>query len=141
MKYPRRPHCIPLGLLAAVVACAGCERPSSTADRNRGEAPALGGGDSTPPVSSAAAMSATAHSINGKQPSMPHSDSDDRITVRSVSALRANQELGSGIHVVTSSGRVVLSGTAASKAKSEQAVSVVRAIDGVVQVDNRISIQ
>lgn len=140
MKYPRRPRCVLLGLLAAALACAGCDGSSRTADSNLGAASATGAGDSTPPVSSGVAMSATAHTTGVKQPKMSCSDSDDWITVRSVSALRANQELGSGIHVATNSGRVVLSGTAASEAESEQAVSVVRVVDGVIRVDNQISI-
>jgi len=67
--------------------------------------------------------------------------SDAGITVKAKSALIADPDLsGLQINVDTSNGVVTLQGDAKSSAAIERASSVVRAIEGVVSIDNQLRV-
>ena len=67
--------------------------------------------------------------------------SDAMITTKVNAALVADDKLrATKIDVDTSNGRVVLNGAAPDAASRERATSLARAVDGVVSVDNRLTV-
>lgn len=67
---------------------------------------------------------------------------DSVITTKAKSALLADTTVkGSEIHVETNQGVVTLSGTADNERQRDRAASIVRGLDGVKSVDNKVSLK
>jgi osmotically-inducible protein OsmY len=67
--------------------------------------------------------------------------SDGMITTKVNAALAADDELkATKIDVDTSNGRVVLSGSAPTASSRDRATVLARAVEGVVDVDNRLTV-
>lgn len=67
---------------------------------------------------------------------------DAAITAKVNAALAADDQLKAlSIDVDTTNGRVQLTGTAPSPEARERATTLARAVDGVIEVDNRLSIE
>jgi osmotically-inducible protein OsmY len=73
---------------------------------------------------------------------MARGAADATITAKVNAALAADDQLKAiAIDVDTTNGRVQLTGTAPSPEARERATTLARAVDGVVQVDNRLTIE
>lgn len=73
---------------------------------------------------------------------MARGAADATITAKVNAALVADDQLKAlSIDVDTTNGRVQLTGTAPSPEARERATSLARAVDGVVEVDNRLTVQ
>jgi hyperosmotically inducible protein len=67
---------------------------------------------------------------------------DSVITAKIKSALVADRGVnGFDIHIETRQGEVLLSGSVENQAQSDRAVDIIRKIDGVRKVDNRVRVQ
>jgi citrate lyase gamma subunit len=73
---------------------------------------------------------------------MARGAADASITAKVNAALAADDQLKAiDIDVDTTNGRVQLTGTAPSPEARERATTLARAVDGVIEVDNRLSIE
>jgi citrate lyase gamma subunit len=73
---------------------------------------------------------------------MARGAADASITAKVNAALAADDQLKAiDIDVDTTNGRVQLTGTAPSPEARERATTLARAVDGVVEVDNRLTVQ
>lgn len=73
---------------------------------------------------------------------MARGAADATITAKVNAALVADDQLKAlSIDVDTTNGRVQLTGTAPSPEARERATTLARAVDGVIEVDNRLSIE
>lgn len=73
---------------------------------------------------------------------MAQGATDAAITAKVNAALAADDRLSAlGIDVDTSNGRVELSGTAPDTASRERATTLAKAVEGVVEVENRLTIR
>ncbi len=73
---------------------------------------------------------------------MARGAADATITAKVNAALVADDQLKAlSIDVDTTNGRVQLSGTAPSAEARERATTLARAVDGVIEVDNRLTIE
>lgn len=73
---------------------------------------------------------------------MARGAADATITAKVNAALVADDQLKAlSIDVDTTNGRVQLTGTAPSPEARERATTLARAVDGVVEVDNRLTVQ
>lgn len=103
--------------------------PAPAPDTSATTPPASPGGDtsSTPSGTSATAGAAV---------------DDTVITTKVKAALLADSDVkAADIHVDTANGDVTLSGTAASQAQIDKAVGIVRGIEGVKNVDNKLAVK
>lgn len=121
---------IVLTLFASSLVMTACEREAPD-DR-----PAVSS-DSTPPISPSTAPSELRAAT---PPASPSGDIDDAlITSKVKAALLTTAKLESGgIQVETTAGRVILSGSVATREDVATAATVARGIDGVNRVDNRL---
>lgn len=130
-------------VLAGGLAVSGCESPRNPAKPVPQEQPPTVNGDATPPASSddstklargegaaAASMQATGKAVD-----------DSWITTKTKTALLAESDLkASGIQVETHDGVVALTGKVPSAEHSKKATMVARGIDGVTDVDNKLTV-
>lgn len=131
-----------IAMSAALVACGqrdagqaagtpGAESRSATAASADTDATSAG-------TTSAGAAGTTAGAAGGAE----NSTNDTLITTKAKTALLADTRVaGTDINVETNRGVVVLSGAVEDRTQIEQAASIVRGIDGVKSVDNRLRVE
>ncbi len=132
---------IPLALAAAL---SGCDSPRNPADPVPQEQPPTVNGDATPPASSdaSAALARGETAAEGASGQAAGKAIDDAwITTKTKTALLAEADLkASGIQVETRRGVVVLTGKVPSAEHSKKAVLVARGVEGVTDVDNKLTV-
>ncbi len=131
----------------------GCQRNTDT-----GQSPNAGGAPATPPPAASPAPqtppAAAPDTSNAAPPSPPSSTAPDTsksaseavgdtvITGKVKAALLADSNVkGTDISVETNQGDVTLSGTVASQAQIDDAVRIARGIDGVKNVENKLTVK
>lgn len=103
--------------------------PAPAPDTSATTPPASPGGDMSSPPSGTSATAGAAVD-------------DTVITTKIKAALLADSDVkAADIHVDTANGDVTLSGTAASQAQIDKAVGIVRGIEGVKNVDNKLAVK
>ncbi len=130
-------------VLAGGLAVSGCESPRNPANPVPQEQPPTVNGDATPPASS----DASAELARGDSPAGASMQStgkavdDTWITTKTKTALLAEPELKAGsIQVETHDGVVALTGKVPSAEHSKKATMVARGIEGVTDVDNKLTV-
>ena len=124
--------------LALTAAMAGCERRA--ADQSGAESST--GTMSSGAQSSGASQSSSATGADSSAHRAGMAIDDSVITTKAKSALLADTTVkGSQINVETDKGVVSLSGMVDNERQRERAVSIVKGIDGVKSVDNRMTLK
>ncbi len=128
----RSTYLLPAALAAALVFAACDSRNDSTAGRKVDEA-AAGARAGAQEAGRAASAAATA---------VVDAAADATITTKINAALAADDKLkATRIDVDTNAGRVVLTGTAPDASSLERATTLAKAVEGVVDVDNRLRVE
>ncbi len=130
--------------LAGGLAVSACESPRNPANPVPQEQPPTVNGDATPPTSSddSAKMAMSDSSADSASLKSTGKVIDDTwITTKTKTALLAESDLkASGIQVETHDGVVALTGKVPSAAHSKKATMVARGIEGVTDVDNKLTV-
>jgi hyperosmotically inducible protein len=128
----RSTYLLPSALLAALALAACSPRDNETAGQKVDQAVA---------GAKAGAEDAKAAAKDAGQ-TVAAAATDATITTKINAALAADDQLKAlKIDVDTDNGRVVLTGTAPDPASRERATTLARAVDGVVAVENRLTVQ
>jgi len=124
--------------LALALSVAACSRSTSAPDQTES-------GVAAPPAGAASAVGATLPASSGhagRDASIGGRIDDSVITTKVKAMLVADGEIkGSDINVETRNGDVVLSGFVDSEEQGEKAIDAVRRVNGVKEVDSRLSIR
>jgi len=130
--------------LAAGLAVSACESPRNPANPVPTEQPPTVNGDATPPASSDASAELARGDSSADGASMQSTGKavdDTWITTKTKTALLAESDLkASGIQVETHDGVVALTGKVPSAEHSKKATMVARGIEGVTDVDNKLTV-
>lgn len=133
-----------IAMLALSAALSACQRRTDTGQANepqsRAEQRAGTASDSARNESSG--TSGTSSGASGSESTTGQKMDDSVITTKAKTALLADSGVkGSDIHIETDKGTVVLSGAVDSNDQIKRAEKIVKSIDGVKTVDNRLTVK
>jgi osmotically-inducible protein OsmY len=132
MTMNRSLYLLPTTLVAALALAACNPRDNTTAGQKVDEAVA----------SAKSGMNDAKRAGNEAANTVAKTATDATITTKINAALAADDKLKAlKIDVDTSNGRVVLKGSAPDATSRERATTLARAVDGVVEVDNRLAVE
>lgn len=136
-----------LTALAAAALLGACDRQDTTAARDRADTTVAQAEQKTERAAESAANSTREAAKDAKDATAAAADSagdkvkDATITAAVKSKLAADPNLSAlAIDVDTSAGRVALNGSAPDAAAKEKATTLASSVDGVVSVDNQLSV-
>jgi osmotically-inducible protein OsmY len=133
----QRSICFVPGAIAAALALAACSpRDNQTVGQQVDQA--VASAKASAQEAAQDAKQATAEAANA----VSTTAADATITTKINAALAADDKLkATKIDVDTSNGRVVLTGTAPDAGSKERATTLSKAVEGVVDVDNRLTVE
>jgi hyperosmotically inducible protein len=142
MKMKNTSHVFKTLFLVLVLGTAfsGCERRA--ADQPGSQSMSSGANSAGSSASSGAASAPGASGVGSQTQRAGNAIDDSVITTKAKTALLADTTVkGTDINVETNKGVVSLSGTVDTERQRERAASIVKGIDGVKSVDNKMTIK